>query len=98
MLVHSWARVNKQISVHHPLGAHYDSVVHGTSTELASSFTLVTKCCKYILPQEGLDLSPSLVFEGCTSCGLSLAFPFVFSVMVPTICFYWIFCPNIFRE
>jgi len=57
MLVHSWARVNKQISVHHPLGAHSDSVVHGTSTELVASFTLATKCCKYILPQEGLALS-----------------------------------------
>jgi len=58
MLVHSWARLNQQISVHHPLDAHYDSVVDGTSTELVCSFTLVTKCCKkHFLPQEGLALS-----------------------------------------
>ncbi len=57
MLVHSWSRVNWQISVHHPLDAHYDSVMDGTSTELVSSFTLVTKCCKYFPLQEGLALS-----------------------------------------
>jgi hypothetical protein len=70
MLVHSWARVNQQISVHYPLDAHYDSVVDGTSTELISSFTVVTKCCKkYSLPQEELAHFFGF-FGGCTSFGL----------------------------
>jgi hypothetical protein len=33
-----------------------------------------------------------LVLDGGASFGLSLAFPFVFSVMVPAMGFYWIFC------
>ncbi len=35
--------------------------------------------------------SPFLVLASCASFGLSLAFPFVFCVMVLTIGFYWIF-------
>ncbi len=36
---------------------------------------------------------PFLVLIGCTPFGLSLAFPFVFCVMISTINFYWIFAP-----
>ncbi len=43
------------------------------------------------LPQEGLKFSPFLALVGCMSFGLSLAFHFVFRMMVPTIDFYWIF-------
>jgi len=38
---------------------------------------------------------PSLVPAGYASFDLSLAFPFVFHVMVPTIGFYWILSPNL---
>jgi hypothetical protein len=34
----------------------------------------------------------SLVHASCTSFGLSLAYPFIFHVMVLVIIFYWMFC------
>jgi hypothetical protein len=39
----------------------------------------------------------SLVLAGCASFGLSLAYPFVFRVMVPTINFYWIFGESTYK-
>jgi hypothetical protein len=37
----------------------------------------------------GASSFPSLVFVGCVSFGLSLAFPFVFRVVVLAIGFFW---------
>jgi hypothetical protein len=36
----------------------------------------------------GISSLPSLVLAGYTSFGLALAFPFVFSAMIPTIWFF----------
>ncbi len=40
---------------------------------------------------KGTNSLPCLVHAGCASVGLSLAFLFVFCVMVSSINFYWIF-------
>ncbi len=47
---------------------------------------------KWLPTMRRTNFLPSLVHAGCPFVGLSLAFPFVFRVMVSTISFYWIFC------
>jgi len=42
---------------------------------------------------KGTNSLPSLVSVGCASFGFSLAFPFVFRMMVPAISFCWISAP-----
>jgi hypothetical protein len=55
--------------------------------ELNMSLNWWVPCC------EGLSwYLPSLVLAGGPSFGLSLAFPRVFSVMIPAMGFDWIFC------
>jgi len=46
---------------------------------------------KWLPTMRRTNFLPSLVHAGCPFVGLSLAFPFVFRVMVSTISFYWIF-------
>jgi hypothetical protein len=56
----------------------------GSSNWFLLDFSLPNK-------EEGTSSLPSFVPGGCASFGLSLAFPFVFQVMVPAIGFCWIF-------